>query len=88
MLGPNTSAAGKVVLAFAALLLGAGSAMAYVGPGVDVSLISQFMTLLWLAGAAGLAVLMWPVYALLRWLRGRRSETSVERRLADADEPS
>lgn len=72
MLGRNFSAASKVVMGFLVLLLGADPAMAYVGPGVDVSLIGQFMALLWLAGVAGLAVLMWPIYTLMRWLRGRR----------------
>jgi hypothetical protein len=72
MLGRNFSTVGRIVLALSVLLLAADSVMAYIGPGVDVSLIGQFMALLWLAVAAASAVLMYPIYAILRRIRGRR----------------
>lgn len=72
MLGRNFSIFGKIVLAFSVLLLAADSVMAYVGPGVDVTLIGQFFTLIGFAVAACSAVLMYPIYAILRRIRGRR----------------
>jgi hypothetical protein len=59
VLGRNLSAVGKVVLALSVLLLGADSAMAYVGPGADVAFISYAMTLLAWVLAAFSTVLLW-----------------------------
>jgi hypothetical protein len=64
-------------LALAVLLLGADRALAYVGPGADVTFISYAMTLVIWVLAVSWAVLLWPVYALLRWMRGRRNETAT-----------
>jgi len=72
--GRNLSAAGKALLALSALLLGADRALAYGGPGADVTFISYAMTLLAWALAAFSAVLLWPAYALLRWLRRRKDQ--------------
>lgn len=71
MPGRNLSAVCKALFAVSALLLGADRAMAYGGPGADVTFISYAMTLLAWALAAFSAVLLWPVYALLRWVRRR-----------------
>jgi hypothetical protein len=62
----------KVLFALAILLLGADPAMAYVGPGADVTFISYAMTLLVWVLAAFSAVLLWPVHALLGKIRRRR----------------
>jgi hypothetical protein len=70
--GRNLSAFGKVVLAFAVLLLGADSVMAYVGPGADMAFLSYAMTLLAWVLVAFSAILLWPVYALLRKIRGEK----------------
>ena len=75
MPGRNLSAACKVLIALSALLLGADRAMAYGGPGADVTFISYAMTLLAWALAAFSAALLWPAYALLRWVRRRRSKS-------------
>ncbi len=72
MPGRNCSTVCKVLFALAVLLLGADNALAYGGPGVDVTFISTAMTLLLWALAAFSAVLMWPVYALLRLIRRRK----------------
>jgi hypothetical protein len=48
--------------------------MAYVGPGADVAFISYALTLLWWALAAFLSVLLWPAYALVRWVRRRKTK--------------
>ena len=47
---------------------------AYAGPGVDVQFIGYFFSLLAMVGVAFSAVLMWPVYTLLRWLRGGKAK--------------
>jgi hypothetical protein len=74
--GRNPSTVCKVLLAVAVLLLATERAHAYVGPGVDVTFISFAMSLLVWVLAAFSAVLLWPVYALLRWIRGRKDESA------------
>jgi len=70
----DLSTVGKVLLALSLVLLGADSALAYVGPGADVAFLSYALTLLAWAGAALSAIFMWPLYALLRKIRSRRSQ--------------
>jgi hypothetical protein len=82
----NLSIVYKALLAFAVLLLGADRAMAYVGPGVDVTFISFAMSLFVWVLAAFSAVLLWPLYALLRWIRGRRHEPATASSLEAAQE--
>ena len=77
MPGRKLSTACKVLLALSVLLLGAGRAMAYVGPGADVAFISYAMTLLAWLTAAFSAVLLWPAYALLRMIRGRKDKSTT-----------
>ena len=67
----------KILLALTVLLLGANPALGYAGPGVDVGFISTAMALLAWVLAAGAAVFLWPVYALLRKLRGRKDEPTT-----------
>jgi hypothetical protein len=67
----------KVLLALSVLLLGADRAMAYGGPGADVTFISYAMTLLAWVLAAFSAALLWPVYALLRWARRRKNKPAA-----------
>ena len=77
MPGRNLSAACKVLLALSVLLLGADNVMAYGGPGADVTFISYAMTLLAWALAASSAALLWPAYALLRWVRRRKDRSTA-----------
>ena len=77
MPGRNLSTVCKGLLALSVLLLGADRALAYVGPGADVTFISYFMTLLVWGVVAFSAVLLWPVYALLRMLRGRKDRPAT-----------
>ena len=86
MPGRNLSTVCKVLLALSVLLLGADRAMAYVGPGADVTFISYAMTLLAWALAAFSAVLLWPVYALLRRIRRRQNEPTTTSSLEAAPE--
>lgn len=86
MPGRNLSIVCQVFLALAVLLLGAERAHAYVGPGVDVTFVSFAMSLLVWVLAAFSAVLLWPVYALLRWIRGRKNESATVASLDAAQE--
>jgi hypothetical protein len=67
----------KVLLALSVLLMGASPALAYVGPGADVTFIGYAMTLLLWMLAAFSAVLLWPVYALLRAIRRRKNRPTT-----------
>jgi hypothetical protein len=71
----NRFTVGKLLLALWILLLVANSAMAYVGPGADLAFVSYAMTLLAWALAAFSAGLLWPIYALLRKIRGGKKES-------------
>jgi hypothetical protein len=75
--GHNRSIVCKVLAALAVLLLAADYAPAYVGPGADVTFISYAMTLLMWVLAAFSSVLLWPLYSLLRWMRGRKNESAT-----------
>jgi hypothetical protein len=61
-------------------------ALADAGPGTDVTFITYAMTLLVWVLAAFSAVLLWPVYALLRWMRRRKNETATASPLEAAQE--
>ena len=86
MPGRNLYTVCKVLLVFSTLLLGADCAMAYGGPGVDVTFISYAMTLLAWALAAFSATLLWPVYALLRRIRGRKEKSTMTSTIEPAPE--
>jgi hypothetical protein len=75
--GRNLSTVCKVLFASSVLLLGADRALAYVGPGADVTFIGYAMTLLWWVLAAFSAALLWPVYALVRRIRGRKDKPTT-----------
>jgi hypothetical protein len=57
-------------------VLPAALPFAYAGPGTDVQFISYFISLLGMVGVAFSAVLMWPIYTLLRWLRGGKGKSN------------
>jgi hypothetical protein len=84
--GRNLVTACKILFALSVLLLGADRAMAYGGPGVDVTFIGYAMSLLTWALAAFSAILMWPVYALLRWLRSRKNKSTMTPAIEPAPE--
>jgi hypothetical protein len=75
--GRNLITVCKVLFALSVLLLGADRALAYGGPGVDVTFIGYAMSLLAWALTAITATLLWPVYALLRRLRGRKDKSTM-----------
>lgn len=80
------SSFGKFLWALALVLLGANSAMAYVGPGADLAFVSYALTLLAWIMAAFSAVLLWPVYALLRRIRGGKNKSTTTSPLTTAPE--
>ena len=86
MRGRNRLTLGKALLALSVVALGADRALAYAGPGVDVTFISYAMTLLAWALAASSAALLWPVYALLRWARRRKNKSTAAPSLEAAPE--
>jgi hypothetical protein len=75
--GRNRFTVWKVLFALSVLLLAADRVMAYAGPGVDVTFIGYAMSLLAWALTAFTATLLWPVYALLRRLRGRKNQSTT-----------
>jgi hypothetical protein len=58
------------------LLLWTGSASAYIGPGAGLDFIPYALTLLAFGLTAFSAILLWPVHALLRWIRGRKNPSA------------
>lgn len=81
----SISTPGRILLALSVLLLGAGQALAYVGPGAGLEFVGYFMSLLVWIGFAFSAVLLWPFYALLR--RFRRNKDSAKGQLLPASNP-
>jgi hypothetical protein len=72
----NLPSSWKTALAVVILLLCATSAPAYVGPGAGLELVGYSLSLLAWIAAAFSAVLLYPVYALLRRLRrGKNTPT-------------
>jgi hypothetical protein len=89
VLDRDVSTVGKVLLVLFVLLLLlliADSAMAYVGPGADVAFISYAMTLLAWVLAAFSTILLWPVYALIRKIRGNKNKATTAAPLEAAPE--
>jgi hypothetical protein len=64
-------------LALSILLLGADCALAYVGPGAGITFSSSARILLVCVLVAFSAVLLWPIYALLRWIRRRQNKSTM-----------
>src|SRR5438046_10585489 len=81
----NFSTVCKLFFVLAIFFLAADRAMACAGPGVDVTFIAYAMTLVMWVLAAFSAVLLWPVYAVLRKIRGRKNEPTTESSLDAAE---
>lgn len=74
MSGPKYSYVGKLLLALPLLLLWTGTASAYIGPGAGLELVAYSLGLLaWIVTMFS-AILLWPIYAFLRWLRGSKDK--------------
>ena len=68
----------RAFLALSLLLLAVAPVFAYGGPGAGVEFIGYFLSLLaWLAMCFS-AVILWPIYALRRKIRGRKNQTTQE----------
>jgi hypothetical protein len=72
MLDRERAAAARASLALAVVLLVAPPVWAYGGPGPGVEFIGYFMALLAWLGMCFAAVVLWPIYAAVRKIRGRK----------------
>lgn len=68
----------RALLALSLLLLVTAPAFAYSGPGVGVEFFGYFMALLAWLGLCLSAVFLWPIYAAIRKIRGRKNPTTPE----------
>ena len=66
------------LLALSLLLLAAAPVLAYGGPGAGVEFIPYFLGLLTWLGVCFSAIFLWPIYALLRKIRGRKNQATHE----------
>ncbi len=66
----------KVPLALLTLLVFAGWANAYVGPEADPVTLGYFTSLMSFVLVALSSILLWPVYALIRFVRRGRNPAS------------
>jgi hypothetical protein len=78
MLDRERAAVVRALLALSLLLLAAAPVLAYGGPGAGVEFIGYFLSLLTWLGVCFSAVFLWPIYALLRKIRGRKNQTTQE----------
>ena len=78
MLDPERAAVVRALLALSFVLLAAAPVLAYGGPGAGVEFIGYFLALLTWLGMCFSAVFLWPIYALLRKIRGRKNQTTPE----------
>jgi hypothetical protein len=62
----------KVAFAVVAVLVLASPALAYVGPAPGPEFFGYFASLVTLVGVALTSLLLWPINALRRWLRGEK----------------
>jgi hypothetical protein len=70
MRGRDSFLPAKIVLALPLLLACAGPALAYSGPGAGLELVGYAMALLSMVATAFSAMVLWPLYAFIRRLRG------------------
>lgn len=70
MPGRSRSAVVIVLTSLFVLLLGANPALAYIGPGTGLEFVGYFLALLATVGVALFSVLLYPVYAVIRFFRG------------------
>jgi hypothetical protein len=84
--GPNLLSSVHVLSTLSGLAVSAAAALAYIGPGAGLELVGYAFSLIAMAGVALSAVLLWPVYTLLRWFRGTK-HTPPPATPAEADAP-
>jgi membrane protein implicated in regulation of membrane protease activity len=71
--GVNGTLILAALAAFVALLALPGSAHAYIGPGAGLEFVGYFMALLATAGMAFAAMLLYPIYAIIRFFRSKET---------------
>jgi hypothetical protein len=60
------------------LLLAADPALAYIGPGAGLELVGYFIALLATVGVAFFSILLYPIYAVIRFFRGPKAPATPE----------
>jgi hypothetical protein len=88
MLERERSAGVRGFLALALVLLAAAPVFAYGGPGVGVEYIGYFLALLAWLGMCFSAVFLWPLYALMGKIRGRKYLTRELPQAEDTAHPA
>ncbi len=78
MFDPKRATVVRSLLALSFLLLGAGPALAYSGPGASPEFFGYFLSLIAYLGMAFSAVFLWPIYALVRKIRGPKNKPTQE----------
>ena len=78
MLGRERAAVVRAFLALSLVLFVAAPVFAYAGPGAGVEFIGYFMSLLAWLGLCFSAIFLWPVYAVVRKIRGHKNPTVQE----------
>jgi hypothetical protein len=66
-----------------AVLALTGPAPAYIGPGGGMEFVTYAMWLVAMMGAAFLSFILWPVYKVLGWFRGAKTQGSAEQAAAN-----
>ncbi len=78
MSGRSPIALGAFLLVIPLVLLTPGSLLAYVGPGSGLEFVPAFVSLVWWVVVAFSAVLLYPFYSFVRWVRGSKPPVNQE----------
>ena len=77
MRGRNHLSIVTVLLAVLVLLCCESRALAYIGPGAPLALVPWFIGLVIFVVVAFFMMLLWPIYVLIRWLRGVKAPAAA-----------
>lgn len=70
MPGPSRTFVAIMLTTLVVLLLAADPALAYLGPGTGLEFVPYFLAILATVGVAFLSILLYPIYAVIRFFRG------------------
>ena len=71
------SVLGLALLATPAFFLAADPVFAYIGPGAGLEFVGYFIALIATVGVALFSILMYPIYAVIRFLRGNKEPAAA-----------
>jgi hypothetical protein len=75
--GRKPFSAAILLTALLVVLLAADPVFAYLGPGAGLEFVGYFMALLATVGVAFLSILLYPIYAVVRYFRGAPKATEA-----------